>query len=201
MGSTTDYGLVYPEPSGKVADGATAMRLLAESVEDALNPPLLIATGGDAGAPDPFFYASGGFVGEFGWNVADGRQRGFWPGGNNSVRVVTPDPGYYLVNASVQVSRLSPWATYTVAIGTRSTSTTQNLATLAARSTINAEALTDSDVVHVNASALVRIADTTSGVVIQSRPARTGGADSSSIVMPLHAMGSCRLSIHRLAAL
>lgn len=98
MGSTTRYGLRWPENFAKVKDGAAAIRTLAEDVEAALRPPLLVTDG--SGTTSWSSKAA-----EIGWDVSDDpdRKRGTWRStGVADQLVLPPVTGYYLVACSVR---------------------------------------------------------------------------------------------------
>lgn len=98
MGATTKYEFPWPAVTAFVKDGATSIRQLAEAVEAALLPPLLVTSGdGSTGWS--------GKVAEIGWNAADdaNRKRGEWDSTGGDDQLIIPDlPGWYWVTSTVR---------------------------------------------------------------------------------------------------
>ena len=156
MGATTKYGLPWPDVSAFLRDGATAIRQLAEGVEGALLPPLLVTTG----SAEANYGADK--TGEPGWNVDDdaNRKRGGWRSPGDTDRLVIPAlPGWYLVCASVRFGGKSEPDWYDAQLRTRAQGDAVGSGTLWARTRIELPATSDT-FTHLTVSGMVRIGDT-----------------------------------------
>lgn len=115
MGTTNLLGLPWPNVTDKVKDGATAIRQLAEAVENTLRCPLLVTNG----AGELTWSLK---VAEVPWDVTDNpsRKRGTWDSFGSNERLVVPaTPGYYFVSASVRFGGKAEPDSYQLGINTR----------------------------------------------------------------------------------
>lgn len=191
MGTTTKYGLPWPAVIDKVKDGATAIRVLAEAVEEALRPPLLITDGSGVTS-----WSSK--VAEVGWDVTDSpdRKRGSWDSNGGADQLVIPgSPGYYLVSASVRFGGKAEPDWYDLQLRTRQTGDGVGAGNVQARQRVEQPANSTS-FVQLNVAGIVRIADTTprSGFAIRLE---YGGANNP----PDVGAGVNKLNVYRLSAL
>lgn len=154
MGLTTKYGLPWPSPTALLKDGATAIRSLAEAVELALLPPLLVTDGSGVTA----WTAK---VAEVGWDVTDNpdRRRGAWDSsGGNDQLVIPGSSGYYFVAASVRFGGKAEPDWYELQIRTRLVGDGVGNGTVQARQRIEQPANSTS-YTQLNVATLVRVAD------------------------------------------
>lgn len=117
MGATPKYGLPFPASSDAVKDGAVNIQSLAEAVEAAMTPPLLVTN--SSGQPS----WGTNKTARVQWNVADpgAFTRGAWTtGGPTDVEALVkpPSPGWYLVSTSFRFLGITTKDTFTLAIET-----------------------------------------------------------------------------------
>lgn len=191
MGATNKYVLPWPAGIDAVRDGYTAIRQLAEAVESALLPPLLVTDGsGVTNYTDK--------VAEIGWDVTDNpdRKRGSWDSAGGADQLVIPNrPGYYLVSATVRFGGKAEPDWYDASIRTRQQGDAVGSGTrwAATRVELPANSASYSD---LNLATVVRIADSTPRAGIAVRVSY-GGANKP----PDVGEGINKLRVYRLSAL
>lgn len=166
MGTTTTYGIPYPEDEDLVKDGATAMQSLAEEADAAIlgvdSPPFLVLTGADTDS---------GADNRIAWDVDDPAAIiGDWtfPPGAGAF-IIPPRPGLYLV---ILAYKLDPTVgagggtyTYTARIQRKVSGADQATAVTAIATT---QVVDGEDGPRVPLSGIVRIDDTADlGIQIQ----------------------------------
>lgn len=165
MGLTTKYSLPWPAQAVDfLRDGATAIRLLAEKVEDVLLPPLLVTDGSGVTA----WTAK---VAEIGWDVTDSpdRKRGGWDStGANDQLVIPSLGGYYLATASVRFGGKAEPDWYDLQIRTRAQGDAVGSGTVWAETRTEQPANSGS-FTQLNIASVVRIPETTpeTGLVVR----------------------------------
>ena len=192
MGATSKYGLAWPDVTGFVRAGATAMRELAETVEAALLPPLLVTDGTE----EPNYGTDK--TGEVGWDVTDSpdRRRGEWDSGGGVERLVIPSlPGWYFVSTSVRFAGKAEPDWYEVQIRTRKLGDDYTTGTMWAQQRIELPA-NSASYTQLNAAGIVRVGATAPRTGISVRAAFGGSAQA-----PTGNPGANKLRIYRLSAL
>lgn len=191
MGTTTKYGLPWPSPSLLLKDAAAHIRDLAEGVEGALRPPLLVTSGDGVTA----WTAK---VAEIGWDSTDNadRKRGSWDSVGAADQLVIPNaPGYYQVNASVRFGGRPEPDWFDLQIRTRQQGSAVGSGDVWAETRIEQPA-NDTSFVQLSIAAIVRIPDTTPRTGIAIRAAYNGAANPPNVTA-----GVNKLSIYRLSTL
>jgi len=192
MGLTTKYALPWPaQATDFLRDGAAAIRSLAEAVEAAIRPPLLV-TSGDGSTT---WTAK---VAEIGWDaIADAdRKRGDWDSVGGDDQLILPaDPGYYLVAATVRFGGKAEPDWYDLQIRTRaqgdSVGTGTRWAGERTEQPANSASFTD-----VTVTGIVRVATTDPATGIAIRAAYNGATQPPDV-----GAGANTLSVYRLSAL
>lgn len=191
MGVTAKYGLRWPAVTDLVKDGATAIRSLAEDVEAALRPPLLVTDGdGTTGWTAK--------VAEIGWNaIADAdRKRGSWTSVGADDQLIVPDlAGYYLVAATVRFGGKAEADWYDLQIRTRAQGDAVGSGTRWAGVRTEQPANSTS-YTEVTVTGIVRIAVTSPVTGIAIRAAYNGATQPPDV-----GAGANTLSVYRLSAL
>ena len=195
MGTTPKYALPWPAGTAKVRDGYAAIRQLAEQVEAALLPPLLVTDGSEA----PNYGADGNEkAGEPGWNVTDGadRKRGSWDSNGNAERLVIPQlPGWYLVSTTVRFGGKAEPDWYEVQVRTRQVGADTGTGTRWAGERTELPA-NSSSYTELSVATIVRIPDSSPRTGIAVRVAY-GGANQPPTASP----ADNKLRVYRLGAL
>lgn len=178
MGTTTFFGIPYPEDEDLVTLGANAMQALAEQVDTSLKDDIdlrpYVQLFGDGNA------VSG--TGRVGWDVgAPILSRGGWTYTNSNRLILPPEPGLYLVSTTLPVDSGSA---STTRIETRVSTDDDSIVGVVAL-----QATTDTNGTFQNACGIAYV-DATPNKGIQIR--------SSSIVT---ATSACRVQIHQLSRL
>jgi hypothetical protein len=191
MPLTDKYDLPWPRPSDFVKDGSTAIRSLAEAVEAALRPPLLVTSGDGV-------TAWSAKVAEIGWDSTENadRKRGSWDSIGAADQLVVPNaPGYYQVNASVRFGGKPEPDWYDLQIRTRQQGSAVGSGDVWAE-TRSEQPANDTSFFQITIAAIVRIPDTSPRTGIAIRASYNGAANPPDVTS-----GVNKLSIHRLSAL
>lgn len=179
MGTTTNFEIPYPEDEDLVTLGANAMQALAEQVDtivrDDIDLRAYVQLFGDGNAVSA--------TGRVGWAVGTPiLSRGSWTYANSNRLILPPEPGLYLVSATIPVDVAATGAS--LRIETRvSTDDDSVVAVIALQGT------SDNNSTFVNASGIAYV-DTTPNKGIQVR----AGDDTLAV-----ASSSCRVQIHQLS--
>jgi hypothetical protein len=191
MGTTSNYALPWPAPSALLKNGASAIRLLAEAVDTALQGPLLATTGDGTLSWDSK-------VAEVPWDVTDSpdRKRGTWTSPGSTERLVIPGkPGWYFVAASVRFQGKAEPDVYQVSIMTRAQGSDVGSGTRWATQRIelpdNSDSYTD-----LNVATMVRVANSDPAQGIAVRLSYAGSTQP-----PATDSDANKLRIHWLSAL
>jgi len=191
MGATSKYDLPWPEATAGLRDGWNGIKLLAQAVEAALLPPLLV-TDGDGGL------TWDAKVAEVPWDVTDNpdRRRGGWDSPGDKERLVIPSrPGFYLVAATVTFAGKAEPDWYDVRITTRAQGSAVGSGPSWARTRADVPN-SSADETVVSLATIVRIADTSPRTGFAVRVAYAGSASP-----PATTAGSNKLRAYRLSAL
>lgn len=155
MGVTDKYEFPWPSPSAFLRAGSTAIRSLAEALEAALLPPLLVTDGSGSTA-----WSSK--VSEVGWDVTDDpdRKRGGWDSTGADDQLVIPStPGYYQVATSVRFGGKSEPDWYDLQVRTRQVGDSIGDGNIWGRTRVEQPA-NPTSFTQLGLSTIVRVADT-----------------------------------------
>lgn len=192
MGTTSKYLLPWPATvTAFVRDGATAMRQLAEAVESALLPPLLVTDGSGITA----WTAK---VAEVGWDVTDSpdRKRGGWDSTGSADQLVIPStPGYYLVSTSVRFGGKAEPDWFDLSIRTRQVGDAIGSGNVWAQNRVQQPDST-ATFTQLAVSTIVRVADTTPRTGVAVRMQYAGAVNPPDV-----GAGVNKIRLYRLSAL
>lgn len=191
MGTTSKYGLRWPADTTLLRNMAAQVRLLAEDVEAALLPPLLVTDGDGA-----LVWSSK--VAEVPWDVTDNpdRRRGTWSSAGQAERLVIPEVGgFYLVTTSVAFTGKAEPDVYDVSIRTRTVGSDTGTGTVWGRTRVDVPN-SSADESVVTLATLVRIPITNPRTGVCVRVSYKGSTQP-----PTSAAGSNKIRLHRLSAL
>lgn len=197
MPVTSKYALPWPSPAAFLRNGAAAMGELAEAVEAALRPPLIVTDGDGALA------WAGDKVAEVPWDITDNpdRKRGTWTSPTpNAERLVIPSlSGWYYVSTTVTLAPKAAGTndpdSYDVRITTRAQGSGSGTGAVWGRSKVDVPNTTADDSA-VTLSTIVRIPDASPPVGFAVRVSYKGAT-----APPATTAGSNKLRAYRLSAL